>query len=273
MIIYTFVKFFLVYYKEFGHIMDSTTIILIVLIFCALCLFIKSYSSNECMEENITDYLNSIPIFIINLKTRSKRKEKTLAELGRNKLQGTFIEAIDGRYLDAENLKKRGVVADDPQYRKLRRGEIGCYLSHLKCWDLILQSKKSYGLVLEDDVVFTKNFKCKFNDTFKHIKDLEWDIITLGRRCKPAWFNKKCLDGTSIYADSFYPAVVGYGTFAYIIKRDAIEKLLRTTFPISKPIDVVILEEYEKQNIKVISFKKDLATQYDIINSDTVAIK
>lgn len=136
-----------------------------------------------------------------------------------------------------------------------------------------MKTGKPYGLVLEDDIVFTDNFREKFNDVFYHLKDISWDIIGLGRRCKPGWFDKKCNEGTFIYKDAFYPLVIGYGAFAYIIKASAIKKLLKTTFPISKPIDVVIPGEHDKGNIQMISFLNDLITVKDIIHSDTIAIK
>jgi glycosyl transferase, family 25 len=193
-----------------------------------------------------------------------------LKEIG---LNGTFIEAFDGKLLNTDDLIKKGIIKIDPSYKPLRRGEIGCYLSHIKCWDLFLKTNKPFGLILEDDIVFTEDFRSRFYDIFDHIKDMPWDIIQLGRRCLPGWFKKKCFEGTFIYEDAFYPSIVGYGAFAYIIKPSAINKLLKTTFPIFKPIDVVILEEHEKGNIKVISLLKDLITVYDIINSDTISIK
>lgn len=259
--------------------MDTTILIIIVLILCAIYLFTEKINRSEYMTQYIDkinyngDYIDQIPIFIINLKARPNKKKKTMAELKKHELTGTFIEALDGRYLDVDDLKKRGIIQEGPDYRPLRRGEIGCYLSHLKCWNLILKTEKPYGLVLEDDVVFTDNFREKFNDIFHHIKDMSWDIIGLGRRCKQNWFDKDCYAGTFIYKDAFYPSVVGYGAFAYIIKPETIKKLLKTTFPIYKPIDVVILEEQEKGNIKVISLLNDLITVFDIIHSDTIGIK
>lgn len=248
---------------------------IIILVICAIYLLIKINQPEymTVLTVNTKDYLDTIPIFIINLKTRLNKKRKTQIQLKNNNLTGTFIEAFDGRYIDVNNLKKKDIVGDYPNYRQLRRGEIGCYLSHLKCWDLILKTGKPYGLVLEDDVVFANDFRSKFNDVFSHIKDKPWDIIQLGRRCKQGWFDKDCTEGTYIYNDAFYPSVVGYGAFAYIIKPEAINKLLKNIFPISRPIDVVVPEEHEKGNIKTIVFLEDLITVHDILHSDTLGIK
>lgn len=69
--------------------------------------------------------------------------------------------------------------------RKLSSGEIGCYKSHLRAIDRFLQSKASYGLVLEDDAV-------PQNDTVQRLRDLvevlakmpTWDAVNLSRPVK-----------------------------------------------------------------------------------------
>ena len=218
------------------------------------------------------DYLDNIPIFIINLKDRPERKKEMQEELDRHDMKGKFIIAYDGRNLDLNVLKENNFFTEKDDIRPLRRGEIGCYFSHIKCWELILESGKPYGMVLEDDVIFDSKFRTKFNDIFENVKDLDWDIISLGRSCKTGWFDNDCLDGTIIYKNAFRPTIMGYGAFAYIIKTSTIEKLLNDTFPIYKPVDVVIPDEYQKGNIKNISMLNDLAKVRPVV-SDTVGIE
>ena len=222
--------------------------------------------------EKQQDYLNEMPIFIINLKDRCGRKKEMQDELDKHKLKGEFIIAYDGRNLDVVVLRENDIITEQNDVRPLRRGEIGCYFSHIKCWEKILESGKPYGMVLEDDVIFDSEFRAKFNDIFEHIKDLDWDTISLGRSCKTGWFDNDCLEGSVVYKNAFRPTIMGYGAFAYIIKACTIEKLLETTFPISKPVDVVIPEEYQKRNIKNISMLNDLANVRPVV-SDTVGIK
>lgn len=252
--------------------MSLIIIIILIILLIGLIYFLKVYDKEYLTLTNI-DYLNDIPIFIINLKNRPERKEQMINELYKHNLTGTFIEAYNGKHINVQKLKNNGIINDDPTFRQLRAGEIGCYLSHLKCWELLLKSNYPYGLVLEDDCIFIDDFRKEFNDIFNHIKNMHWDIINLGRRCKPDWFNKDCNDGTIIYKYAFYPATVGYGLHAYIIKVDTIKKLLNIIYPITKPLDVIIPEEYDKGNIKVIGFLKDLATARNLDDSDTMKIK
>jgi GR25 family glycosyltransferase involved in LPS biosynthesis len=46
-------------------------------------------------------------------------------------------------------------IADDQGWAD-QRGEIGCFLSHIKCWEKVAQSSADYCLILEDDVTCEK---------------------------------------------------------------------------------------------------------------------
>ncbi|AYV80656.1 MAG: glycosyltransferase family 25 [Harvfovirus sp.] len=219
------------------------------------------------------DYLNDIPIFIINLKSREERKKIAVEELDKHDIVGEFIEGVDGNKLDRDDLISNGLIDDSTSYRKLRKGEIGCYFSHLKCWELILSSGKEYGIVLEDDVVLDDNFRDEFNSLFSELEKHKWDYVCLGRRCNPKWFDERnCNYGQQINKNFYYPSLVGYATFAYVIKRGVIEGLLRKTFPISKPIDVVILEENDRRRMRPIVLEHDLVKVRNINDSDTMGI-
>lgn len=40
--------------------------------------------------------------------------------------------------------------------RDLTKGEIGCFLSHRKCWMHLLNSEEEWGLIFEDDMLFSE---------------------------------------------------------------------------------------------------------------------
>lgn len=230
-----------------------------------------AYSLNDNVKDNVKDYMSEMPVYVINLKSRPKRKERAADELNKYNIKHTFIEAVDGSTLDRDKLTDEGKIRCNGSYRELRKGEIGCYLSHIQCWKNILDSGNEYGLVLEDDVVFANDFMNKFNEMFDQIVNKDWDIICLGRRCKE--YFKKCDDGHVVADNVLYPETLGYGTYAYIIKASAINKLLQTTYPIMRPIDVVIIDEHHKKNITVMGLIDSLVTVVDVKNSDTMGIK
>ena len=240
-------------------------IFLIIIIILIAIYWHNNYVEKYMMINNGLD----MPIYIINLESRPDRKLRMENELTKHQLRGHFIKAVNGKDVD---INKQTYDQQD-YFRKMRTGEIGCYLSHLKCWDLILQSGKPYGMVLEDDTVFIDNFKEIFINAMNDIKDLEWDYIAIGRNCNKKIFDEDCQSGKRINDIMFYPNFIGYATFAYVIKTEAIEKLLKTTYPISKPIDVKIIDEQQKKNIKIITFINNLAKQNNSVDSDTTKIK
>lgn len=240
-----------------------------IIIFVLICLYLL-VNKTKYMNMN-TRYLDTMPIYVINLKSRPQRKERAEKELDKHSIKYKFIEAVDGSKLNRATLESNNIIKNNGSFRELRKGEIGCYLSHLECWKNIVESGNEYGLVFEDDVVLDDNFVNKFNEMFASVKNKDWDIICLGRRCQQ--YFKNCTKGKTVSDATYYPETLGYGTYAYIIKTSVINKLFKTTYPIMKPIDVVIIDEYDKGNIKVLGLNKDLVTIVDVKNSDTIAIK
>lgn len=65
-----------------------------------------------------------------------------------------FIKAVDGRKLSEG---QRNTLFDIDSFKKRRHveikpGEIGCTLSHYKCYQRFLRSSEEYCLILEDDI-------------------------------------------------------------------------------------------------------------------------
>jgi len=94
--------------------------------------------------------------YIINLASAVDRREyarKALAPFA--SFKKVFVEGVDGRALSEG---ERGTLFDHEKcYRRYGRyarpGEIGCTLSHVKCWNTLLESGDNYALILEDDII------------------------------------------------------------------------------------------------------------------------
>lgn len=93
--------------------------------------------------------------YVINLERSVERREymeKQLKEMVC--LQPEFVEAVDGRCMGEEERKR---LFDDELFRKrnaavARPGEVGCTLSHQKCYRKIVGENEPYVLILEDDI-------------------------------------------------------------------------------------------------------------------------
>ena len=78
---------------------------------------------------------------------------------------------------DREKLSENDTVYFDKN--KLRMGEISLFLKHIKAMKNIIDSKKEYGIIMEDDVIFKDNFINNFNELTKTLPET-FDIIYTG---------------------------------------------------------------------------------------------
>ncbi len=232
---------------------------------------------NYVVESNrkIKNYLNNIPITVINLEHRPERLGMFMKEIEKINIDESnenlhIIKAINGDYLNLKQLKNTGIL--QPTTRELRAGEIGCYFSHLLCWKKIMQTKYPYGIVVEDDVIPENDFEIKFNHIMDQALEFEWDILLLGKRCIDTHYGDNCMKGINVNKNLWYPKIPGYGTHSYIIKRSGIIKLSKLVYPINVPIDVLLINLVGENKIKILSVKNDLFKQRNTTDSDTIRI-
>ncbi len=96
---------------------------------------------------------HALPIFVISLKRRTDRLQHMQALLGARGLDAEFVEAVDGTVLTLEQRarydRRRALAVYGAE---MNPAEIGCHLSHLKVYRLIVERGLETALVLEDDI-------------------------------------------------------------------------------------------------------------------------
>ena len=105
-----------------------------------------------------------IPIFIINLKKDTFRKQLMIKQLIQFNIQNyTFIDAIDGAdyYENRLNVKPMQNWIDPIFNRGINSGEMGCMLSHYNIWSKIVADNLNAAIILEDDTIFVDDFLIK----------------------------------------------------------------------------------------------------------------
>lgn len=101
--------------------------------------------------------------------------------------------------------------------REISPGEIGCSISHIRCWEDAMEAGHNNILVLESD------FQLKDNIDWKSVEDHIWDIVHLGR-IKQSWYGEgdRPIPGTTELVKPGY----GMNAHAYILNKKAIEKFI-----------------------------------------------
>ncbi len=103
--------------------------------------------------------MNNVPIFIINLKKDTEKKEHMLQLCKRHGLDCQFIDAVYGKEVDENKLAK---VYDKKRTlsemgRELTAGEIGCTLSHKYIYQKMVDEHIEKAIIFEDDVIFDQS--------------------------------------------------------------------------------------------------------------------
>src|SRR5579863_9087045 len=130
--------------------------------------------------------------YVINLKRRSDRRahvEKVLPA-GLDVVFTTDWEGpLDGQQIDHESLRGFGlfpwqIVSKNIWWSEpLTKGDIGCAISHWRCWKDAREQNLDRAIFFEDDITLDKSFQEKLSHAL-HLLDTQhegWDLLYLGR--------------------------------------------------------------------------------------------
>ena len=180
----------------------------------------------------MTDPLQEVPAWLINLPRATERLAKMEAQLQRMGLRYRLFPGVDGKAEEERLLANTDIEAFERNMgRKILIGGIGCYHSHLGVWEEFLATDAPIALIMEDDVVFHDDFIEAVRCGLKAQK--HWDFLKLNRiRAKLPI----CQGMVGPYKLNAYvgPAT---GTGAYLIKRETAAKLLPAMRRVTRATD------------------------------------
>jgi GR25 family glycosyltransferase involved in LPS biosynthesis len=205
------------------------------------------------MKDSIVDILNNynvileniinsktslinIPIYVINLKKDIFRRSyiKYITKLLNLNIKLIIVDNISNDVAKSLNAK-------------LRVGVVGCYLSHMWCLNDAIKNNFQHFLILEDDVVFKKDFIQILNS----IEYTKYDMIQLG--CCD--FNLKYnLDSSEIdYKKEgvYYPKKIALGAYGNIYNINFARLLYNSKINSIVEFDTDFNEYYERYKIAV----------------------
>jgi len=123
-------------------------------------------------------------VFLINLDRSPERLARMRAQADRQGISFERIRGVDGLSLPdnmrGEFLAPRGRIAS-----KMLVGEVGCYASHMRAWETVIDNCLSHAMVLEDDVICEQEFAA-IADAAVRCWPAGWDLIHLHSTNKKA---------------------------------------------------------------------------------------
>lgn len=192
--------------------------------------------------------------YVINLQQSADRRiyiQNTLA--GISDFTYEFIPAVDGRKLSEEERQTLFNVSKcEKRYAKrVLPGEIGCTLSHQRCYKQLYNSPENYVLILEDDIIIKEDIS-KYFTFFERFMSVDEPRVLLLSGW--VWFLKKKSIEFNIKLATVYDAFL---THSYLINKDAAFILLEEK-PFMRADDWMYIR---KKGVKVYSIIPHLINQ------------
>ena len=192
------------------------------------------------LEYNIKNYypqIKKMKGYVINLIERKDRLERFNLNIT-NYLNFVIIEPIEA--INGNNLNYTDPVflnrMDKEHYKllgKIVKGEVGCCLSHLKCYEKIINNDDNYAIIFEDDC----NFK---NDIVKNLANNFFMNLKLPKKFGIIYLNK-FNQNIVIKTNDKYLNKVTFGnqtSESYIISKEFAKILYNENINYLGPIDL-----------------------------------
>jgi collagen beta-1,O-galactosyltransferase len=182
--------------------------------------------------------------YVVNLKRRGDRRarmERVLPGSWDVQFTSDWDGPMDGQTLDPDDLPGFELYpwqapSDNPWWsRPLKLGEVGCAISHWKCWQQAAADGADPALILEDDAVLTGLCAARLQLRLQLLAavDPHWDLLYLGR-----W----ALDGDDRpVTDGIVRPGYSYCTYGYLLSASGLRALLDCGFERALiPVDELI---------------------------------
>ncbi len=177
-----------------------------------------------------------IEAFVISMSCNVSRRAQVERIVAACPVPCRPLEAVDGRSMtESERAIFYSRRLHAPRYPfALRPAEIGCFLSHRRVWQSILDLDLDVGLVLEDDVELERpGFDRTLTVATDAIRSSDLVRLRLMHRTPRSWRARgECRVE--------HPTVTPLGTQAQLVSREGARRLLAVTGRFDRPIDVFL---------------------------------
>lgn len=196
--------------------------------------------------------------FCITLRETPKRKEEANKYFNQVGLNVEFFEGIHGESF--------GLKSTIPNYDKLpgreyfiTPGAVGCLLSHLTLWNILIHQPEEEFLIVEDDIQLCDDFFEKFAK-FKLELPNNWEMVYVGYLIPGGGHGG---DVTHVSENVIITKPIC--THAYMIKKSALKVLIETNQLAWSPLDIQITER-SLPKLNHYAAKTPLINQRSVLN-------
>jgi glycosyl transferase family 25 len=214
-------------------------------------------------------------IFVINLKSRTDRIENIknlIKNLNIDNKKIELFEAVVGKDIPKDDINNmlsisslNSLYNESNNHKDIRsKGAIGCYLSHYKIWEKMINHNLNNIIILEDDIGTDANEK-ELNEYINSIPE-DYDIGILS--WFSLWFDRLDNPKKNSIINNYwnkYNSVNIFSTGAYLLSKKGAKKLIKNAFPICYQVDAYfnILNYVDKNFIRYVA-KESIINQINL---------
>lgn len=177
--------------------------------------------------------------FVVNLARCPERRSHMLTELAKTSVECAFVAGVDGNDLD---LTDTGLIDGTVVgVGTFRLGAAGCALSHLEIYRRAVDEDLDVVLVLEDDILLPSDLAELADDVSRHMEGSEVVLLNFHlpvqrRACKILKPGSIAVGGDRLLGEATLETLTSTG--AYLITREACERMARSMLPVRRQPDV-----------------------------------
>lgn len=190
---------------------------------------------------------STIQVFVISLERSKERRAKVAEQLNKTGIEWKFLDAVDGYALPAMPPSYRRAKVKRLQGYELTPGEVGCFLSHIKAWELCVQNQLT-TFVFEDDFLVNSNLEDVIDDLLVNAD--QWNLVRLSGIYETNHEILMQRSGYALVKNLGEPC----GTAAYMVQPEAAKILLDNATDIYEPVDHY-LEHHTKHGLTCLAAK------------------
>lgn len=182
--------------------------------------------------------------FYINLDSSIERRKKMEDLFSSINMKVERVSAVDGRTPQNKILFEEIQLEPSKRIlfeRDLLPGEIGCYLSHLKCLKAFLKTDAEWALILEDDVKISKDLSVLLHNICWIPKNVSLiQLSSLLKSGETFFMEKKTITVNENYKLIHIIRPKPVGTQGYLINRKAAMDFISLSSKLKAPVDEIL---------------------------------
>ena len=140
----------------------------------------------------------------------------------------TVVEGVDGSKLNVADLIRQNVYKPANRFNVLKRGEIGCFLSHRAVWERMVEEKIPEAIIFEDDCLVTPAIL----RSGMHMDECppDWLLLYFAR-------NEEFAPNKRKVSAHWHVPSRSWGQFFYALRLEGAKRLLDGSEPFTQAVD------------------------------------